>query len=81
MSFFTILILIVVAAIAYGIIKEMNFSKCKRQYEESLKREDPSGAISCGRIYYTALNERNKKSQVYDVEARINNDMKIKRIG
>ena len=81
MSVFQIIILIVVAGIIYGVVKELNFNKCKRRYEESLQREDHSGAITNGRIYYSALNNRNKKNQIYDVEARINNDIKIKRIG
>jgi cobalamin biosynthesis Co2+ chelatase CbiK len=75
------IILIVVVGFIYGIVKELNFSKCKKQYEESLKREDQTGAITNGRIFYSALNSRNKKNQIYDIEARINNDIKIKRIG
>lgn len=63
------------------IISKKNLKKCKQQYEESLRSGDQAGAITNGRKYYTAFNKWNKQTQIYDMEARINNDLKIQRIG
>jgi hypothetical protein len=84
-SFFTLMKIAVIAMIIITvlvvIISRQNLKKYKQQYEESLRSGDQAEAITNGRKYYTAFNKLNKQTQIYDIEARINNDLKIQRIG
>jgi hypothetical protein len=84
-SFFTFMkiavIVMIVITFLVVIITRQNLKKYKQQYEESLKSGDQAEAITNGRKYYTAFNKWNKQTQIYDIEARINNDLKIQRIG